>query len=300
MQISELFYEAEAIIAEETQRNKEPDLFRQYEIIRTRNWPKQTKEHQVLNNLAIAAASYSAVRKTFKVFYPEDIFRFDGYYSSHHFRNHTEPLYNYDDWITITLSWGNNILEEIGISNQDSLSEFVAKLKLAKSNEWKKFSKKHKPRLILSLATALPKVKREILVDPENFWVNLDRTSRQHPGKAFDCAKEFSIGIIEMGPPLICNFFKELGLLYYVKTDVHLGNFLKQLASSCKKLGVKEQFILTWLLAREIGMEPFFLDKILYVGGKYAKAKMTRLFKCHHSEYLATVKRLVLQIPDFL
>ncbi|MDP3014278.1 MAG: hypothetical protein Q8M92_08565 [Candidatus Subteraquimicrobiales bacterium] len=300
MRISELFSEAEGIIAEETQRNKEPDLLRQYEIIRTRKWPKQTKEHQVLNNLAMAAASYSAVRKTFKVLYPEDIFRFDGHYSACHFRNCTEPLYSYDDWARITLSWGNMILEEIGIPKQDSLLNFVGKLKLAKSNEWKSFSKQHRPRLVLSLATALPKVKREILVDPESFWIKFDKTSRQHPGKAFDCAKEFSVGIIEMGTPLICNFFKELGLLYYVKTDVHLGNFLKQLASSCKRLGEKEQFILTWLLARETGLEPFFLDKILYVGGKYAKAKMTLLFERHHSEYLAIVERLVLQIPAFL
>ena len=254
MRISELFSEAEGIIAEETQRNKEPDLLRQYEIIRTRKWPKQTKEHQILNNLAMAAASYSAVRKTFKVLYPEDIFKFDGHYSSRHFGYCTEPLYTYDDWVRITLSWGNMILKENGIPNQDSLNEFVGKLKLAKRNEWKSFSKQHQPRLVLSLATALPKVKGEILLDPENFWVKFDKISRQHPGKAFDFAKEFSVGIIEMGTPLICNFLKELGLLAYVKTDVHLDNFLNQLASSdssCKKLGEKEQFILTWLLASE-------------------------------------------------
>jgi hypothetical protein len=300
MRISELFSEAKEIIAEETQRNEDPDLLRQYEIIRTRKWPKQTKEHQVLNNLAIAASSYSAVRKTFNVLYPEDIFRFDGHYSTGDFRNGIEPLYQYDDWARITLSWGNVILEEIGIPKQDSLLNLVEKLRLAKSTEWKSFSKQHRPRLVLSLATALPKVKREILADPESFWLEFDRTSREHPGEAFDCAKTFSVGIIEMGTPLICNFFKELGLLYYVKTDVHLGNLLKQLASSCKKLREKEQFILTWLLAREIGMEPFFLDKILYVGGKYSKAKMTRLFESHHSEYFAVVQRLVLQIPAFL
>ncbi|MDD5452200.1 MAG: hypothetical protein PHT49_09935 [Desulfovibrionales bacterium] len=295
MRISELFSEAEKIIAEETQKNKDPDLLRQYEIIRTRRWPKQTKEHQILNNLAMAAASYSAVRKTFKVLYPEDIFRFDGHYSSCHFRKCTEPLYQYDDWVRITLSWGNSILEEAGIPEQDNLNSLIEILKGRVS------TKKHRPRLVLSLATALPKVKQEILADPESFWDMYDKVSRQHPGKAFDYAKEFSSGIIQMGPPLICNFFKELGLLYYVKTDVHLGNFLKQLASSCKKLKEpKEQFILTWLVAREIGMEPFFLDKILYVGGKYAKDQLTHLFERHHSEYLATVERLVLQIPALL
>ena len=199
MRISELFSEAQEIIAEETQRNKNPDLLRQYEIIRTRKWPKQTKEHQVLNNLAIAATSYSAVRKTFNVLYPEDIFRFDGHFSTGHFRNGIEPLYHYDDWARITLSWGNTILEELGIPKQDRLLNLIEKLKLAKRNEWKSFSKQHRPRLVLSLATALPKVKREILADPDSFWLEFDRTSRQHPGKAFDSAKAFSVDIIAGG-----------------------------------------------------------------------------------------------------
>ena len=65
MRISELFAEAERIIAEEAHVNKDADFVRQYEIIRTRSRPRQIKERHILNNLAIAASSYSAVRKTF-------------------------------------------------------------------------------------------------------------------------------------------------------------------------------------------------------------------------------------------
>jgi len=63
-----------------------------------------------------------------------------------------------------------------------------------------------------------------------------------------------------MGPPLVCNFLKELGLLYFVKVDVHVKTFVGLATSSCKKLSEKDQFILSWLLAREVDMKPFFLE----------------------------------------
>ena len=126
------------------------------------------------------------MNQTFNVLYPEDIFRFGERYSSCCFRNCIEPAYHYNDWARITLFWGNLI----GVPKQESLRDFVLKLKFAKSNEWQSFSKQYRPRLVLSLATALPKVKREILVNPERFWAECDRNSRCHPGKAFDHATD--------------------------------------------------------------------------------------------------------------
>lgn len=102
-----------------------------------------------------------------------------------------------------------------------------------------------------------------------------------------------------MGTGLVCNFFKELGLLQYVKVDVHVKDFLENLNTDCKKLNQKRNFILSWLLAKEAGMEPFYLDKILYVGGKYVKPKIKALFNSFRNEYENTLKRLILQIPNY-
>lgn len=295
MEIKELFAGAEKIIAEKTMKNRDPDLLKQYEIIRSRNWPKQIEEYQILNNYVMAAASYSAMRKNFKVLYPEDIANFDQHFSTHHFKRGTEPKFTYEDWIRVTLSWGNCVLREYGVAPQDDLNSLVQKMKTASIS-----SNLHRPRLVYSLASGLPKVKKLILTDSEDFWGKCDSLSRQHPGKAFNYAKDFSSDIIQMGTPLICNFLKELGLLYYVKTDVHLSNFLGKMVSTCKKLTEKEQFVLTWLLANEVGIEPFYLDKILYVGGKYTKDALSRLFEHHKTEYLATVQRHIQQIPNYM
>jgi hypothetical protein len=62
--------------------------------------------------------------------------------------------------------------------------------------------------LVLSLATALPKVKNQILINPEEFLTNLDAISSSHPGKAFDFAKQFSDGITQMGAALVCNYLR--------------------------------------------------------------------------------------------
>lgn len=295
MEIKELFSGAEKIIAEKTLKNRDPDLLKQYEIIRLRNWTKQTEEHQILNNFAMAAASYSAMRKNFKVLYPEEISNFDQHFSTAHFKKGTEPKFTYDDWVSITLSWGNSVLSEYGITHQDNLNSLIQKMKTSSIS-----TNQHRPRLVYSLASGLPKVKKLILPDSESYWEKYDNLSRQYPGKAFNYAKDFSSDIIQMGTPLVCNFLKELGLLYYVKTDVHLSNFLGQMVSTCKKLSEKEQFILTWLLAKEIGIEPFYLDKILYVCGKFCKDSVSHLFQRHKTEYLATVQRLVRQIPAHL
>lgn len=295
MEIKELFSEAEKLIAEETKVNRDPDLLSQYEIIRARNWPKQIKDHQILNNFAIAAASYSVMRKSFKVLYPEDISNFDQHFSTFHFKPNTEPTLNYEDWVGVTLSWGNCILREYCISEQNNLESLIVKFKTSAIS-----SNKIRPRLVYSLASGLQKVKTLILANPESYWEKYNELSQQHPGKAFNYARDFSVGITQMGTPLVCNFLKELGLLYYVKTDVHLSNFLGQMTSTCKKLSEKEQFILTWLLAKEIGIEPFYLDKILYVGGKYSQPSVTRLFARHKSEYLGTVQRLVQKIPTYM
>lgn len=99
-----------------------------------------------------------------------------------------------------------------------------------------------------------------------------------------------------MGTSLVCNFFKELGLLYYVKVNVHVGDFIDE-PGPTRTLGTKQQFILSWLLAREAGMAPFFLVKILCVGGKYCKPALKVLFESRRSVYEREVRRLIEEIP---
>jgi len=148
------------------------------------------------------------------------------------------------------------------------------------------------------MATALPVVKKEILNNISEFYKQCDAVSSRHPGKTFDYVTEFSRNIEMMGTGLVCNFFKELGLLYYVKVDVHVKDFLDSI--TLQKLSEKRQFILSWLLAIEAGMEPLFLDKILYAGGKYAKARMKALFRSYSSEYSLTIQRLLNKVDDFM
>ena len=206
------------------------------------------------------------------------------------------PALGYRDWERIVLRWGNVVLQDQGEPPASDLSALVQSLRRAGEADWSSFSKRPRSRIILSLATALPKVRREVLPDPVAFLDRLDEVSRRSPGQAYEAARRFGDGILQMGTSLVCNFFKELGLLYYVKVDVHVGDFIDELEPT-RALGAKQQFVLGWLLAREAGMAPFFLDKILYVGGKYCKPALKTLFQSRRSAYEREVNRLIDEIP---
>jgi len=294
--VAALFAEAERLIRAEVARNPSEDLKRQFEIIESRRFDRVTDEPGILNNLIIQASSYSVVRKHFGALYPDEIWKFDREYGTYFFEVGTVPAYGYGDWERIVLAWGNGLLGEEGEAPVSDLPALVQALRRAREADWPSFSKRPRSRIILSLATALPKVRREVLANPTAFLDRLDELSRRHPGRAYEAADRFAEGIMQMGNPLVCNFFKELGLLYYVKVDVHVGDFIDELALK-RDLGPKQQFVLSWLLAREAGMPPFFLDKILYVGGKYCKPALKGLFQSRRSAYEREVNRLIDEIP---
>ena len=79
----------------------------------------------------------------------------------------------------------------------------------------------------------------------------------------------------------------------------YIKDFLDDLNTDCKKLSEKKNFILSWLIAKETGMEPLFLDKIFYVGGKYLKPQIKVLFKKYRNEYESILNKLILKIPDY-
>jgi hypothetical protein len=236
------------------------------------------------------------VRKHFGALYPDEIWKFDREYGTYFFEAGKEPAYGYGDWERIVLAWGNALLGEEGKAPVTDLPALVQALRRAREADWSSFSKRPRSRIILSLATALPKVRRDVLANPTAFLDRLDELSRRHPGRAHEAADRFAEGILQMGNPLVCNFFKELGLLYYVKVDVHVGDFIDALTLK-HDLGPKQQFVLSWLLAREASMPPFFLDKILYVGGKYCKPALKTLFQSRRSGYEREVNRLIDEIP---
>lgn len=296
--VGALFAEAERLIGEEAARNPSEDLRRQFEIISSREFDRVTDESGILNNLIIQASSYSVVRKHFRVLYPEAMWKFDREYATRFFEVGKAPCLCYGDWERVVLSWGNVLLQDEGEPPASDLAALVESLRRVGDADWSSFSKRPRSRIILSLATALPKVRREVLPDPAGFLDRLDDVSRRNPGQAYEAARRFGDGILQMGTSLVCNFFKELGLLYYVKVDVHVGDFIDELEPT-RSLGAKEQFVLSWLLAREAGMAPFFLDKILYVGGKYCKPALKSLFQSRQSAYEREVRGLIEEIPAY-
>jgi hypothetical protein len=294
--VGALFAEAERLIEAEADRNPSEDLHRQFRIISSRHVDRVTDEAGILNNLIVQASSYSVVRKHFRVLHPEAMWKFDREYGTRFLEMGKAPILGYRDWERIVLRWGNVVLQDEGEPPASDLPALVQSLRRAGEPDWSSFSKRPRSRIILSLATALPKVRRELLTDPVAFLGRLDEVSRRSPGQAYEAARRFGDGILQMGTSLVCNFFKELGLLYYVKVDVHVGDFIDELGPT-ETLGTKQQFILSWLLAREAGMAPFFLDRILYVGGKYCRPALKTLFESRRSAYEREVRRLIEEIP---
>lgn len=296
--VASLFAEAEHLIGREAAHNPSDDLQRQFEIIRTRRFDRVTDQSGILNTLIIQASSYSVVRKYFGVLYPDEMWKFDREYGTHFFEVGKVPTSDYGDWERIVLAWGNGLLEGEGEARATDMAALVQGLRRARDADWASYSKQPRSRIILSLATALPKVRREVLPNPVAFLDRLDEVSRSHPGRAYEAADRFADGILQMGNPLVSNFFKELGLLYYVKVDVHVRDFIEELALK-RDLRPKQQFVLSWLLAREAGMAPFLLDKILYVGGKYCKPALRSLFQRRRAAYEREINRLVDEVHMF-
>lgn len=182
--VGALFAEAERLIGEEAARNPSEDLRRQFEIISSREFDRVTDESEILNNLIIQASSYSVVRKHFRVLYPEAMWKFDREYATRFFEVGKAPCLCYGDWERVVLSWGNVLLQDEGEPPASDLAALVQSLRRAGEPVWSSFSKRPRSRIILSLATALPKVRREVLPDPVAFLDRLDEVSRRSPGQA--------------------------------------------------------------------------------------------------------------------
>jgi hypothetical protein len=84
---------------------------------------------------------------------------------------------------------------------------------------------------------------------------------------------DFSRPIQNVGPALICDFFKEMGFVRYVKVDHHFRKEFPELISGnteCNQ-NPKENFMLSQQIADSDGITPYHLDAILYLWGRYGK-----------------------------
>ena len=130
-------------------------------------------------------------------------------------------------------------------------------------------SKQFPPRVVAVLLTGSRKLGDELRAGLDKFYDRISRVSV--PSAMWELVNDFSKSIKQVGPALICDFFKEIGFVRYVKVDHHFSQqfpLLVKLNSNCR-LSPKRSFIMSQEIADAIGMTPFHLDSILYFWGRY-------------------------------
>jgi len=150
-----------------------------------------------------------------------------------------------------------------------SLSKLA--LKIQQKYNYDLSRKQFKPRIISVLITGSDKLSNELKNGLDAFYKKIsDVTS---PSEMWELAKNFSIPISNLGPALVCDFFKELGFTRYVKVDHHFRKEFPELISHLRTCdqNPKESFILSQKIADSIGITPFHLDSILYLWGRYGR-----------------------------
>lgn len=280
-------------------REGQQDMETQCKILLERACTPLTREEDIINNFVISASSYSILRRTFKVNSLETIRNFDGRFGTNFFGSHP-PQYSYSEWTEIVLEWGRKIFP----GKADSLTNLAVTFENEYDKGDKSLNKKPEPRIIWTLASGLPVVKKLILKNPEQFFDQYHSIAKKNPGQAFKNAQLFSENksentkIVGMGAAMVCDFFKNIGLSYYVKIDIHMKDVLGGLSLQ-KKLNDKEMFILSWLISKEVGIEPFYLDKIIFIGKKFLKLEFSSIFEDNKLVYQGAINDLIKEINKY-
>jgi len=129
---------------------------------------------------------------------------------------------------------------------------------------------KYYERVLGVLITGSYKILSELDNGLEHFYLRLSRVNNQSPDKMWKFAKEFSAPIYQVGIAQISDFLKNIGCTQFVKVDYHVTKEFPEITTfSCKKMSKKEIFKKSIELSEEIGMTPFYLDKLLYQWGQY-------------------------------
>jgi len=113
------------------------------------------------------------------------------------------------------------------------------------------------------------KLRQELKFGIESFYAKISKVTI--PPEMWNLVNNFSAAIDQVGPALICDFFKEIGFTRYVKVDHHFRKEFPQLLNTMGSCGQnpKQSFILSQEIADAVGIAPFHLDAILYLWGRY-------------------------------
>ncbi|MCX6227033.1 MAG: hypothetical protein NTV01_20180 [Bacteroidia bacterium] len=173
------------------------------------------------------------------------------------------------DTIALALSkafMNNNFLID---SNWLPESLYNLAVTIQETNRYDLSSRQFKPRIIAVLLTGTLKLRQELKFGIESFYAKVSKVTI--PLEMWNLVNDFSAAIDQVGPALICDFFKEIGFTRYVKVDHHFRKEFPQLLNtmgSCRQ-NPKQSFILSQEIADALGIAPFHLDAILYLWGRY-------------------------------
>ncbi len=168
------------------------------------------------------------------------------------------------------------IYEESSFINKENwypekLYEIAGKIQKTQNYDLK--SNKFKPRMIAVLLTGSKEMSDRLNNGIEDFYSELSEISSQSAETMWDFVKNFPINIYNVGTALICNFFKDIGFVRFIKVDHHFKREFPNLIGfdDCKKLSMKEHFIISQKIADSLQITPFHLDHLLYQWGRYKK-----------------------------
>jgi hypothetical protein len=165
----------------------------------------------------------------------------------------------------------------LGFDNKEFLSDAswfpeplgeVAR-RIQASNKFNLSSRQFKPRIIAVLLTGSIRMTKELSEGLDPFYRRIGEVT--DPPDIWRLVNDFSSTIDQVGPALICDFFKEIGFTRYVKVDHHFRAQFPQLVlskASCRN-NPRRSFILSLEIADAIGITPFHLDSIMYLWGRY-------------------------------
>ena len=135
-------------------------------------------------------------------------------------------------------------------------------------------SKQPRPRMVRVMLDGSDQMARRLDRGLNSFYESIEQVSASTPEAMWSFVEEFAKPIYNVGPALICDFVKEIGFLRFVKVDHH---FLHQFpgllgeTQDCSRLSEKKHFVLSQQLADALGIQPYYLDRILYEWGRYGR-----------------------------
>ena len=135
-------------------------------------------------------------------------------------------------------------------------------------------SNQPRPRMVRVMLDGADQMAKRLKKGVDPFYKSIEQVSASTPDVMWSFVEELAKPIYNVGPALICDFIKEVGFPRFVKVDHH---FLQQFSGLFGKpqddsrLSNKKHFVLSQQLADALGIQPYYLDRILYEWGRYGR-----------------------------